>query len=51
VKLFKELVAREPEKTCYFFEDRTWTAADVSKNKTIIFMPKRYGYHERKVRT
>jgi hypothetical protein len=30
VKLFKERVAREPEKTCYYFEDQTWTVADVS---------------------
>jgi hypothetical protein len=41
VKLFKERVAREPEKTCYYFEDRKWTVADVSKNKRIIFYAKK----------
>lgn len=33
VKLFKKRVEREPEKTCYYFKDKTWTVADVSKNK------------------
>jgi hypothetical protein len=34
VKLFQERVKTEPQKTCFYFEDTTWTVADVSKDNT-----------------
>jgi hypothetical protein len=36
VKLFQERVTREPEKACFYFEDKTWTVADVSKNEMCV---------------
>jgi hypothetical protein len=35
VKLFQQRVAKEPEKILFYFEDKTWTVADVSKNNKI----------------
>jgi hypothetical protein len=35
LKLFQQLVAKEPKKKIFYFEDKTWTVADVSKNNKI----------------
>jgi len=34
VKLFQQRVKTEPHKTCFYFEDTTWTVADVSNDVT-----------------
>jgi cytoskeletal protein RodZ len=35
LKLFQQRVAKEPKKVIFYLEDKTWTAADVSKNNKI----------------
>jgi len=34
VKLFQQRVKSEPHKPCFYFQDTTWTVADVSNNNT-----------------